>query len=405
MILRNNKKALASALVLSILGGKSALAAGFEKSILWSGKYAGQGGAAVSSATGAEALFFNPAGLAGSKGTDVSVNVSPTFSKFAGPVVTANSSVDGQQTFSPIFGALASYAINEKFGIGVGAYVAGGATADMGSITAGGGTHNPKTDLSIMEYSIGAGYEVIPGLKLGAAYRINQINANLTFMSGTNSVSLKDLKDTKTSGFRAGLTYEGAGWALGAGYRNGVDFTAEGTAASIVGGTAYTGSAATAATTLPAAWNVGGRYDVNSEWSIIGEYSRTSYSKVDKIRLTGTTGPSGVLNLADTPVALNWDDQNVIRGGLTYSGMAGWTWRAGGSLTSVVTNPAYARSTLTPPGKAYSFTAGFTTGLTSAIDLSAAGEYTMAKGTATGLLAGDYSANGYMLHTGVNYRF
>ena len=63
-----------------------------------------------------------------------------------------------------------------------------------------------------------------------------------------------------------------------------------------------------------------------------------------------------------------------------------------------MTNSAYARPTLTPPGVAHSITAGFTTGLTSTMDLSAAGEYTMAKGTATGLVAGDYKASGYMLH-------
>ena len=86
MILRHKNEILAGAAAIAVLSGQSASAAGFEKSILWSGKYAGQGNAAVSSVSGAESLYFNPANLAGSKGTDLTVNLSPTFSKFSGPV-------------------------------------------------------------------------------------------------------------------------------------------------------------------------------------------------------------------------------------------------------------------------------------------------------------------------------
>jgi long-subunit fatty acid transport protein len=420
MILRHSNKALASALVLSILGGQSALAAGFEKSILWSGKYAGQGNAAVSSATGAEALYFNPANLAGSKGSEISANVSPTFSKFNGPV-TSSATVAGKRLFSPSFGALGSYAINEKLGIGVGAYVSAGAKAESEAVTAGGKTHTPLTNLSAIEYAVGAGYEVLPGLKIGGSYRITQVQADFTFMrefgtsSGTpnGSVSLSDMKATNAKGYRLGASYTGNGWGLGANYRGAVDFTLEGTSSGIIpaalGNGTFTGGAATAASTLPAQLSVGGFYDLAQDLSVNLEYVNTQYSKVNQITLSGAINVGGGPNNLSA-VPMNWADQTNYRVGAIYKGIAGWTLRGGYVYTSQVTNAALARATLTPPGVAHSVTAGFSTDLTNTMELNVAGEASRASGTGTATVAaatqaGDYSATGYIVHTGVNYKF
>jgi len=415
MILRNPCKILSSAAAIAALAGQSASAAGFEKSILWSGKYAGQGNAAVSSVSGAESIYFNPANLAGSKGTDLSVNLSPTFSKFTGPAATSGTTVEGKQTFSPIFGALASYAINEKLALGVGSYVSAGASSEFEGVTAGGKVHNPKTSLSAIEYALGAGYEVMPGLKIGGSYRITQVNADFTFMkefvttSGepNGSVSLSDMSTTNAKGFRLGASYTGDKWAVGANYRSAIDFTLEGASAALTPFGAAVGSAATASSTLPAQLSVGGHYTFSPEWDVNAEYVYTNYEKVNQLNLTGMIGST---NLANAPVPMNWSNQSNYRLGAIYSGMPNWTWRAGYVYTSQVTNSALARSTLAPPGAAHSFTAGFTTGLTSQMDLSAAAEYATASGTATattsaGTLAGDYKASGFMAHTGVSYKF
>src|SRR5436305_1800620 len=89
-------------------------AAGFEKGIMWSGKYSGIGNAAASSVHGAESLYFNPAGLpSGSGMAEVSGNFSPTLPKFTGQLgnTTFSVPVTEQNTgtqFSPVFGVLAS---------------------------------------------------------------------------------------------------------------------------------------------------------------------------------------------------------------------------------------------------------------------------------------------------------
>jgi long-chain fatty acid transport protein len=426
MILRHSNRALAGAIVLSILGGQSALAAGFEKSILWSGKYAGQGGAAVSTSSGAEALFFNPANLAGSTGSEVSVNVSPTFSKFSGPVATENTTVNGVQTISPIFGALASYSLNENMTFGIGSYVSGGAKAKYENVPLSGSFTmklNPETDLSALEYAAGLGYQVAPGFKVGASVRYAQVKAKLvsaaTSVSGNavtvTEVTLSDMKASKFGGFRVGASYDGGSWGFGAAYRSAVDFTANGTATARYetappGGTINTtaGFAASITSTLPYQLSAGGHYKWSDSLTFVGEGSITNYKKVDKLDLAGTVPVGGGSPLND--ITTEWADQKQVRVGGIYALSGDTTIRAGYVLTGIVTPAKYARPTLTPPGNAHSITAGISTMMNGNMELSAAAEYAMASGTGTGdttaqTKAGNYSASGYMLHTGVNYRF
>ncbi len=413
MILRHKKEALASAVVLSILSGQSALAAGFEKSILWSGKYAGQGGAAVSSASGAEALYFNPAGLAGSA-NEVSINVSPTVSKLSGPLVSNDTTLNSTTTVSPLFGAMANYGINESLTIGVGAYVAGGAKSLYENQTVGAvASTELGSELSAMEASVGIGYKIMPGLSVGAAWRATQVNADFkgaeaTIGSTLSVYNLKDLKATSFSGFRAGVQYvaDDNSWGLGASYRSAVDFTAEGSlsAKSILDGSdASTSSTSSVSTSLPAQLAVGGHYAINSEWTTALEYVWTNYAQIETVAVSGTVGATKISDLS-----FNWKNQSNVRAGFRYAPSSDWTYRAGYVYTSQVTNAKYASATLTPPGAGHTITAGFGTNLGSNLELNIAGEYSMTSGAGEAggdANTGDYTLTGYMLHTGLNYRF
>ncbi len=419
---RNKQAILAGSVALMLVSSNTVFAAGFEKSVLWSGKYAGQGNAAVSSASGAEALYFNPAGLAGAAGTQLSLNVSPTYSTFSGPVTTANETVEGVQTSSPIFGALASYAINEKLGFGIGAYVAGGAKAKYEGAEVAAPftiTLNPETDLSAIEYSAGLGYEVMPGFRLGAAVRYTQVKAALTSASQsgagpTTTVSeaeITDLSDAQFGGYRLGASYSGAQWGLGVNYRSAVDFSAEGSATIRYETVASAGTIndvaafdATVASTLPAQLSVGGHYNVSESLRLAAEYVWTNYKKVDTLDISGGTAPFALSDLT-----VNFKDQTNVRLGASYAMSPEWTLRAGYVYTSQVTPASLARPTLTPPGTAYSVTAGAGYALSANMDLNLAGEYAKASGTGTGdtnaqTKAGDFEANGYMIHTGITYR-
>ncbi len=422
MINRNRNAILAGSVAAALLSSNTVFAAGFEKSVLWSGKYAGQGNAAVSSASGAEALYFNPAGLAGAAGTQLSLNVSPTFSTFSGPVATANESVEGVQTTSPIFGALASYAITDKLGFGIGAYVAGGAKAKFENVAIAAPFTielSPQTDLSAIEYSAGLGYEVMPGLRLGAAVRYTQVKTALTSASqsgsgGATTVSeaeITDLTDAQFGGYRLGANYTGSNWGLGVNYRSAVDFSAEGSATiryevAAAAGTINDVAAfdATVASTLPAQLSVGGHYNLSESLRLAAEYVWTNYKAVDTLDISGGTAPFALSDLT-----LNFSDQTNVRLGASYAMNPEWTFRAGYVYTSQVTPASLARPTLTPPGVAHSVTAGAGYALSANMDLNLAGEYATASGTGTGnttaqTKAGDFEATGYMIHTGITYR-
>lgn len=422
MIQRNKHAIVAGTVLSSLMASSTVLASGFEKSILWSGKYAGQGNAAVSTAKGAEALYFNPAGLAGAAGTELSVNISPTFSTFHGPVATANTTVDGKQTFSPVFGAMASYAVNDKLGIGVGSYVAGGAKAEYenAAVTAPLTIKlNPKTELTAVEYAAGAGYEVMPGLKVGASVRYTQVSAALTSASMLNAttigeLALTDLKGSKFGGYRLGASYDGGNWGLGLNYRSAVEFSTNGSGtiryeSALAPGTINTGTITnpTVASQLPAQLSLGGHYAVSDALKLAAEYVWTDYHKVAALDLGGTL-PAALGGASLSDLTLNFSNQSNLRLGASYA-MGDMTLRGGYVYTTQVTPVDLARPTLTPPGPAHSITAGVGKALNANMDINVAGEYSTVSGTGTGnttaqTKAGDYKASGYMFHTGVTYR-
>ena len=98
------KSELITSSLLILLSTQVVQGAGLEKSTSWSGRYAGIGGAAVSSVEGSESLYFNPANLATTQGIEVSGNFSGIFPQFSAPYVSSTN-VAGERGFKPAFGA------------------------------------------------------------------------------------------------------------------------------------------------------------------------------------------------------------------------------------------------------------------------------------------------------------
>jgi hypothetical protein len=238
---RNSRNLKISASALAVAGlamqSNAAVAAGFEKSLFWSASSASQGGAVVGSVKGADALFFNPAGLAasGATSTEVSINFSPTFSKFHGtnPLHGAGS-IDGKSGFSPVGAALVSHKLTDKAGLGFGYYVSGGSKAKYEGLdysstdpaalaplfAAGNISPTVETNLAVTEFSLGGAYEVAPGLRIGAAWRPTMVAADFSTVSaGANpaplpagqyvaNVHIRDISKTRWNGYRVGVQYE-----------------------------------------------------------------------------------------------------------------------------------------------------------------------------------------------------
>jgi hypothetical protein len=392
--------------LVALLCTESALAAGYEKSLLWSAKTAALGGAVVGSTAGAEALYFNPAGLQQSKAHEVSLNFSPTFSKFSGANPYQNSGttnnpgmVEGKRGFSPVGALLASSKLNEKWGVGAGYYVSGGTKAkfenlDYAHVSAGVPyTLAPtvETDLAITEGSLGAAYEVMPGLRFGAAWRVVQVKAEFSTVSPPSPFTanqaignshVRDISATRWNAYRLGMQYDApdSQWGAGLAYRSAVDFTAEGKLTATVNTAAGTTAevaeqVAHVSNSFPQQLNIGGYLKATETLRTSLEYSFSDYGR--NRELTVTT-PSAATS---TVIQQNWKNQHIGRVGFEYTGM-GLPIRLGYAYTSQVTPSDRARSTFGSPGAGHAIALG--SGLTfGALNFDYAFEYAFASGTGT----------------------
>ncbi len=425
-----------SFMALFLVSHSVAQGAGFEKAVLWSGKEAGYGVASISSIGGSQSIAINPAGLA--KGADASFNFSPTWVTLEGSIVSTNRVEKSDHNFSPVGEVSANYLVTEKLGLGIGAYVAGGSKAiydgvDFTGSYAALGAFKPRiyTEFAVMEYAIGGGYEVLPGLRVGLAWRIVDVKGALSTSKAlvnapaVTYVRIFDAKDTQYNGFRLGFQYEAPekNWGVGASFRNAVDIDAKG---SIDGEARLTGSGNnTTATFLPGAsvgtsfpWAIS--FGGNLKWNdflLLSGVDYVNYKKNVELKIQGTLNSNALPN-----IPLNWKNMWNIRLGTEYSGIENWKLRAGYVLTTKVSSENDTRATISPPGMGHTLTAGVGHGILENLDVDGAFEYAfnsasgaMSSGT-TGsgasqsreFLAGTNSevkADVIAIHTGVTYKF
>jgi long-chain fatty acid transport protein len=397
----------------------SAFGAGFEKNVLWSGKWVGVGGAAVSAVQGAESLFFNPAGLAmNHPGFEVSGNFSPTWGQFKGPINTANQQLSTGYNFSPVFGALVDYGITPQWGIGVGAFVSAGTKADYSGVDYPNGlpSGDVKSDIYVVDYSIGTGYEVIPGLRIGAAWRISQVKAGLKTVAPTSGSgfagpavyeSIDNITATKYNGFRVGAQYTAPDkkWGLGANYRSNVDFTGTGSLsgsinAPTIGKVQDLPSAdVKVGSALPAQIEVGGNYAALDNVRLFLDYVWTNYSHNQNLSLSGSP------YVANIP--LGWKNMSNVRFAAECTALQDWAFRAGYVYTSQVTPESYARATFTAPGHGNTITVGAGHNVMTNLEVNGAVERSWTSGTTTAAdqtYYGDYNAADWALHLGATLR-
>lgn len=434
-----------------VMSATTAQAAGFEKSIMWSGRYGGLAGATTGYVDGSQSLAFNPAGLARPEGyivgwsdtkwgPEVSLNFSPTGARFKGPV-TSPAETESEWTFSPVFGATASFRPLERLGIGVGGFVTGGTRSLFKDVDFSGFNPNFDTlkpdisaELNILELSVGAGYELFDGLRVGAAYRIAFANAHLQSAvpvpapagapAGTPpvalvSVDLDELSGQSFDGARVGVQYAPReGFAgLGVHWRSPVDFTAKGRATGKMeagvgpNGPAgdLGGSDARVSAQLPSQIVAGGFISPTPGRSLrlFAEYSFSHYEVIRALAVDATlTGPTGDISVPD--IATDWHNQHQMRVAAEWLPLRTLALRAGYGLTGQVTRSSLSRPTLASPGLGHSVTAGAGTALLGGfLQLNAAFEASFASGDGTNEygLEGRFSSLGLVGHLGATMTF
>lgn len=421
-MLKNNlelrQSAKGAVLVMGALLSSAVFAAGFEKNVLWSGKYQGFAGAATSSVNDSQALFFNPAGLGFVEGKgDVSLNFSPTFSKFSGPVSASQTDKDSKNAFSPLGAATAAYRLNDTFVLGLGAFASGGTNTVYDGINGGGAVTSgtAESTLRILDFTLGAAAKVTNEFSLGVAWRMSYVTAELASIVNTGvQLKLKDLSATDYSSFRVGAQYRGEKLGLGLNVRTPIKMTLEGDAV-LEGNAAFNGtySGATVGAEFPFQIALGGDYKIAPKWTLFSDVSWSNYAANEKLDITASSANNAVADnilgtVSGADIKLNWKDQWVARLGTEWQALENWAFRAGYAFTSRVTSEDYAKATLSPPGIGHTFTVG--TGADfGALKADLAFDYSMVSGSGrdiqAGGLSGDYSTKAYAAHMGVTYKY
>lgn len=395
--------------------------ANYEPSVIWSGKHSALAGSGASYAEGAEALYFNPAGMVKTERSELSLNFSPSFYQFSGPISTANTTVAGSRPFAPVFGALYAGRVSQDFAAGLGIYVAGGQQAEYKDQTFGSlGTGTVSAKLSFIEAALGGAYDLGSGFRVGAAWRVTFVGAELNLADASSgstlsSLQFKDLKQTKFNGFKFGFQYESESknWGAGINWRTPIYFSTKGT----LGGNVQSGGSVTATATdsdafvngsLPSSLHIGAHVAATDSLTLFGEYTWGQYSRNPSIGIDATF--FGV-NVSD--VLLNWKDVHIYRIAANHAGLiAGWPIRLGYAMASAVSPKGTALPVSAPPGAAHFITFGTGTALAETVDLNLAFNYIFGSAdvsaseitTGATTLAGNYKFNAYVVHSGVNFK-
>jgi long-chain fatty acid transport protein len=431
--MKNNmfaKAALAAAISFGFMS--QGFAAGYEKSIMWGGRTGSVAGISTSYIMGADALYFNPAGLVkNAPGQDLSLNVSPVWSKFQGPYNNQNETAKSETGLSTPFGLIYSNTINDSWAFGVGGFISGGSKVKYEDVKFNApfanSTADAETDLQIGEISAGVAYKINPMWKVGASYRYVTAKADFSFIQRAGAtalvnVKLTDLED-QVSAFRLG-----GQWApsesthVGLTYRSEAKLAAKGNARTDgyvapngdpSANPALTGDRgeATANTVFPQAVTLGADHAFNEMWVGLAEIAWTNYAEVENITVTNTLLGNPVVNQ-------DWKDQWNFRLGGEYKGFS-WPIRFGYGFTSQVTNDDFARPTFTPPGASHTLTAGSGQDfelMGQKLAFNGAAEYTFVNGDANGtaagtggtgtdIRAGEHKTSSFALHLGLAYNF
>ncbi len=427
-------KFLPAAVMASLLlvSAQNVHATGYEKTIQWSGRYSSIAGIGVNG-VGAEALYFNPAGLAkGTADQEFVFNLSPTIPQSKGPITVDNENLTSDTAFTAPYSIFYNYNINPDLGIGVGAYVGAGAISSFDNVSYAGFTSYTKSKNALVdqELSLGIGYQVLPGLKIGAALRTLFINAEIAGASvkslpvafgGGQALTYLDysnLSDVQL-GYRLGVQYTPTkDWGLSLAWRSPVYFYASGTAQGtyeIVGnggglngkGNASTDGNVTVSSVFPQQYVLGGFYNLTDIWHLYAAAEYANYTQNQQIHIAGTVKAGALPRQGDPDVQQQWTDQYTYRLGAEYAGYS-WPIRFGVIYQTILENNVFAKPVFFAPGNNSTFVVGTGHAIATNLNLDGGLEYSTDSASVSGVSAtdsknGTYSTTTYGLHAGLTY--
>jgi len=318
---------------------------------------------AGASATGSDASFlaYNPASLASVGSYDSSASLVGLFPSSSANYTTATTSAltptgglttpDGiiKNAFVPNLGARVR--LSPAWAVGLAVYAPWGLSTDYEDTWAG-RYHALKSDLLTVDVVPTISYEISDSFAVAAGVQIQYAKGSLSnaidigtigalfsvpgAVPGTQDGSVLFDADGWGVGFTLGAMAELAeGFTVGVSYRSAVshtldgplDFTLDtaGVGAAISGGTGlFLDTDAETTLTTPDRISVGARIRLSEQWTALGEFDWTNWSRFRELRVV----PDNPLQPHDVTIA-EWEDSLFGSIGLEYQPDDMWTLRAG----------------------------------------------------------------------------
>ena len=341
------------------------------------------GGAAI--AEDASTVWYNPAGLTRLSGTELVVGAhailpstqlskSSATTRLGTPITGSDGGNAGETAMLP--NIYLSHRLDDRTVIGLGINVPFGLATDYQDTWVG-RYHADRSEIETININPGIGYQVNDGFSLGFGVSYQKMSATLSqwadlgtscalspaaaLCAGTFGLApqLDDAKvvieaDDNAFGYNVGALWEpNKSKRLGLAYRSPVKHHLTGS----VDVTTYdAGQAAFAANslvnlvdgganayvTLPATLSVSGFMQLNSQWALMGDITRTYWSKLPELRIYFDSGA------ANSVVTFNLNDVNRYSVGAVYRPGGAWAWRAGLALDQTPTPSAAYRTPRLP---------------------------------------------------------
>lgn len=385
-------------LLILMLPTLSFAAGGYEKPALWSARAASLGGA-VGSQTGADSLYFNPAGL-----TSNQLNLH--YAQYKGYLrsdLTENNRETTNNIPLHVGGLLSSFSLSDKVTVGFGIYGLAGLDTSYDNINFGKNDASLNSyvkdnygKLSVLEFALGSSIKINNNLRIGVSLRGQQAQAQMketalirakglsgfgisdgSVIAATTS-EFKNMKGSSIGSYKIGLQYESNDktYGLGLSYRSPVKIRVKGnlsgdivynnpTIAGMYGATAgqvyqQKGKNGSLESSVPQQITLDFHKFLSNKWLLLGGVNWTEYSSNKELKVGGTlTNP--VTNTATNLSAIkeNKHDMYDFKTGLQYEYDSNKFLRTGFTYTNAVTNKDYAAATSAPPSEYTHYSVGW----------------------------------------------
>ena len=332
----------------------SAHAGGFDVPIVYTARYGGMGGTAISFVDGGAGLYLNPAGLGRIDKGNVDLAVTIVDGQIRGtPTFLApDVNIKSERIQIPFPFVTGGVRVADFLTIGAGAFISGGAGGEF--IYSPGEGQDPisdKTELVFVETTLGFGVNIDAiGLYLGAGYRITIGRLDRTRPDDLTQIDLQ-LRGTNFEGFRAGFQWQANEYfSIGAMYRNKLNVDMTGDSGGALG---IDFDSVESTFVFPALAGAGFRVDYKA-FAFAYDFVWIFNSQNDVATFTSTPAlPIEVTNTFD------WSDQYFLRFGFEYRVFEERVpLRLGFMYESTTTSTEFPNAFQPPPAPGYILTLG-----------------------------------------------